>query len=51
MVIHHMVDGTIRHSIDGLIIPKSFVTVYELANKRRGIQNGNSNTSGTIKKK
>lgn len=53
MIIHHMSDGTIRDSIDGVVIPRKFESVYILANKRRRSvykENtyGNVDTSKTI---
>jgi len=52
MIIHHMSDGTVRKSIEGVIVPITFSNVYKLAqNNKRGNQNGNSNTSGDICKK
>lgn len=49
MIIHHMSDGSVRKSIEGFIIPKSFEKVYELANKKRKITN--DSTSRTIREK
>ena len=54
MIIHHMSDGTIRKSIEGVHIPTNFNKVYELAYKKRikgEKQNGNDNTSRSIDKK
>lgn len=49
MIIHHMADGSIRKSVEGFIIPKSFEKVYELANKKREIVD--DSTSRTIREK
>lgn len=51
MVIHHMADGTVRNSIEGLRIPKSFEGVYKIANRRREIKDGNNNKSRIVKEK
>lgn len=54
MIIHHMSDGTIRNSIEGVRIPKRFDKVYELAHKnalKGNSQNGNKDKSSDIKKK
>ena len=42
MVIHHMSDGSIRDSIDGMVIPKKFESIYILAReiRVRRIENG-----------
>lgn len=42
MVIHHMSDGSIRDSIDGMVIPRKFENVYILAReiRARRIENG-----------
>lgn len=54
MIIHHMSDGTIRKSIEGVRIPTKFDSVYALAYKKRvkgEKQNGNSDSSRSINKK
>lgn len=56
MIIHHMSDGTVRKSIEGVVVPSSFEQVYILAHKKKlerkkEIQNGNSNTSGDFREK
>ena len=54
MIIHHMSDGTIRQNIEGVVIPRKFDKIYELAYKKRikgEHQNGNENKSGNISKK
>lgn len=56
MIIHHMSDGSVRKSIEGLVIPSRFEQVYILANKKKlerkkELQNGNSGKSRTINKK
>ena len=56
MIIHHMSDGSIRKSIEGVVIPLSFKNVYTLANKKnlerkKENQNGNSDTSGDFREK
>ena len=42
MIIHHMSDGSIRDSIDGMVIPKKFESIYILARELRirRIENG-----------
>lgn len=54
MIIHHMSDGTIRHSIEGVVIPPTLKNVYILAKKNGVIKkengNGNSNTSRDFRK-
>lgn len=52
MIIHHMADGTIRKSIDGLIVPKSFENIYTLVKKKRNKEheNVNNSKSGDIRK-
>lgn len=51
MIIHHMSDGSIRKSMDGVIIPRNFEKIYTLANhKKKEIQNGNCIKSKTINK-
>lgn len=50
MIIHHMSDGSIRNNIEGLIIPKSFVTVYEITNRKVNTYD-NINKTKTIEKK
>lgn len=50
MIVHHMADGTIRKTMDGVIVPKNFETVYKLANKRkREFKNVNNDKSRIIK--
>lgn len=51
MIIHHMSNGTIRESIDGVIVPRKFEKIYEMANKRKVKVNGNKDTTRTIKRK
>lgn len=51
MIIHHMRDGTIRESIDDVIIPRKFEKIYEMVNKRKVKVNGNKDTTRTIKRK
>ena len=51
MIIHHMRDGTIRESIDDVIIPRKFEKIYEMANKRKVKVNDNKDTTRTIKRK
>ena len=54
MIIHHMSDGTVRKSIEGVHIPRQFNKVYELAHKnalKGKSQNGNKDKSSDIKKK
>lgn len=54
MIIHHMSDGSVRKSIEGLVVPSRFEQVYILAQKmkrKKELQNGNSGKSGTINKK
>lgn len=54
MIIHHMSDGTIRNSIEGVRIPKRFDKVYMIAHKnalKEKNQNGNKDKSSNIKKK
>ena len=56
MIIHHMSDGSIRKSIEGLVVPSRFEQVYILAQKKKlerkkEFQNGNSDQSRTINKK
>lgn len=54
MIIHHMSDGTIRNSIEGVYIPKRFDKVYMIAHKhslREKNQNDNKDKSYNIKKK
>lgn len=51
MIIHHMADGSTRNSIDGIIIPKSFKNIYNLANKiKKESSNGNGTKSEIINK-
>lgn len=54
MIIHHMSDGTIRNSIEGVVIPTTLERVYILAKKNGVIKkenrNGNSNTSRDFRK-
>lgn len=54
MIIHHMSDGTIRHSIEGVVIPPTLKNVYILAKtgrvKKEEFKNGNSNTSRDFRK-
>lgn len=42
LVIHHMSDGSIRDSVDGMVIPKKFESIYILAReiRVRRIENG-----------
>lgn len=35
MIFHHMADGSVRDSIDGVVIPKNFTNIYELINRRK----------------
>ena len=54
MIIHHMSDGTIRQNIEGVVIPRKFDKIYELAYKKRirgENQNGNKDKSSDISKK
>ena len=51
MIIHHMRDGTIRESIDGVIVPRKFEKIYEMVNKRKVKVNDNKDTTRTIKRK
>lgn len=51
MIIHHMRDGTIRESIDGVVVPRKFEKIYEMVNKRKVKVNGNKDTTRTIKRK
>lgn len=53
MIIHHMSDGSIRNSIEGVVIPSRFENVYRLANnKRRDLKiHGNISKSGNIREK
>ena len=54
MIIHHMSDGTIRKSVDGVRIPTKFNKVYELAYKnslKEKNKNGNCDTSRNLDKK
>ena len=54
MIIHHMSDGTVRKSIDGVCVPRQLNKVYELAYKKQfkgELQNGNKNKSSDISKK
>lgn len=54
MIIHHMSDGTIRENIEGVVIPRRFDKIYELAYKKRirgERQNGNEDKSSNISKK
>lgn len=54
MIIHHMSDGTIRNSIEGIVVPTTLEKVYILAKKNRASKkenkNGNSNTSRDFRK-
>lgn len=51
MVIHHMADGSIRDSIEGMKIPKSFNKVYEMIYiSRKENDSGNSIKIKAIKK-
>lgn len=51
MIIHHMADGSIRNSIDGIIIPRSFKNTYELANRiKKESSNGNGTKSKVVDK-
>ena len=51
MIVHHMADGSTRDSIDGIIIPKNFKNIYELANRiKKESSNGNSVKSKVINK-
>lgn len=42
LVIHHMSDGSIRDSVDGMVIPKKFESIYILTReiRIRRIENG-----------
>lgn len=51
MIIHHMRDGTIRKSIDGVVVPRKFEKIYEMVNKRKVKVNDNKDTTRTIKRK
>jgi hypothetical protein len=52
MIIHHMRDASIRHSIEGMVIPMNFDGVYKMAQmSKREHQNGNSNTSRNFSEK
>lgn len=51
MVIHHMSDGTIRDSIDGMVIPRKFENVYILARELRVRRIENDNKKRTIEEK
>ena len=51
MIIHHMRDGTIRESIDGMVIPASFENVYKLVQvSKKENKNGDSDTSRDFRK-
>lgn len=42
MIIHHMADGSVRDSIDEIVIPRKFENVYKIVNSiRKKNQNGN----------
>lgn len=54
MIIHHMSDGTIRKSVEGVIIPRQMDKVYSLVHRKalkEKKQNDNSNTTGAIHEK
>lgn len=52
MIIHHMVDGSVRDSIDGVVIPNSFEGIYILVNKRKAADvDGNNDTSKIVREK
>ncbi len=51
MIIHHMKDGTIRKSIDDVVVPRKFEKIYEMANKRKVKVNDNKDAIRTIKEK
>lgn len=54
MIIHHMKNGYVRDSIDGMVIPKTFEQVYILARRAKQNKendNGNSIKSEDIRKK
>lgn len=52
MIIHHMADGTIRDSIDGVVIPNSFEGIYILVNKRKAAcVDDDSDTSKIVREK
>lgn len=49
LVIHHMSDGSIRDSIDGMVIPKKFENIYILARELRVRRIENGGKKRTIK--
>lgn len=56
MIIHHMVDGSIRKNIEGVIVPSNFENVYALArknnqNRKKENRNGDCNTTTNFRKK
>jgi hypothetical protein len=52
MIIHHMRNGSIRESIEGVVVPASFEHIYKLVQMgRKGDRNGDSNTTRDIAKK
>ena len=52
MIIHHMRDGSIRDSIEGMIVPVSFENIYKLARMgKKEHRHDNIDTSGNFRKK
>lgn len=52
VIIHHMSDGSVRNSVEGVFIPIQFKEIYELAYTKRNKgekQDGNCNKSGNFK--
>ena len=52
MIIHHMRDGSIRESIEGMVIPASFENIYKLVQmSKKEHRNGNVDKSRNFREK